>query len=362
MNKPPYLEAGPLSEHQRRRVLDEYLSMHAAARETRKASYMTMVNHYYDLVTDFYELSWGQSFHFAPRRKGESFPASLARHEAYLAEILGLKSGMKVLDVGCGVGGPMRTIARFSGANVVGINNHKYQVERGRRYNQAAGLAGHCSFITADFMSIPVPDNSFDAVYAIEATCHAPDKLKLFREIFRVMKDGAHFAGYEWCLTPKYDSSNPEHQAIKKGIEQGAALPDIWFQQDVINALSASGFEMIAARDLAGMSHPQRPWWRPLSRPWPISALRRSNSGRWIHEQFVQLFEAARIAPRGSSAAFHILNEGAWAMVRGGETGVFTPMFLFHVRKARGCGDISRSALPSRGRIEMAWNARSQSH
>ena len=333
MDKPPFVEANPLSKHQRRRVLDEYLSMHAAARETRKASYMTMVNHYYDLVTDFYELSWGQSFHFAPRRKGESFRASLARHEIYLAQQLGLKPGMQVLDVGCGVGGPMRTIARFSGANVVGINNHKYQVERGRRYNQTAGLADHCSFILADFMSIPVPDNSYDAVYAIEATCHAPDKLKLFTEIFRVMKDGAHFAGYEWCLTPKYDSSNSEHSAIKKGIEQGAALPDIWLQQDVTNALSASGFELIGARDLAGTSHPQRPWWLSLSNHWPISALRRTTAGRWTDNQLVKLFEAAGVAPRGSTAAFHILNEGAWAMVRGGETGVFTPMFLFHARK-----------------------------
>ena len=149
MDKAPFVEENPPSKHQRRSVLNEYLSMHAAARETRKAGYMTMVNHYYDLVTEFYEFSWGQSFHFAPRWKGESFPASLARHEIYLAQILGLKPGMLVLDVGCGLGGPMRTIARFSGANIVGINKHKYQVERGRRYNQIAGLADRCSFIVA---------------------------------------------------------------------------------------------------------------------------------------------------------------------------------------------------------------------
>jgi sterol 24-C-methyltransferase len=326
--------ANPLTKHQRRRILDEYLSMHAAALDTRKAGYMTMVNHYYDLVTDFYELSWGQSFHFAPRRRGETFQASLARHEIHLAQVLGLKPGMQVLDVGCGVGGPMRTIARFSGAGVIGINNHKYQVERGRRYNEIAGLGDCCSFILADFMRIPVPDSSFDAAYAIEATCHAPDKLKLFTEIFRVMKGGAQFAGYEWCLTPKFDPGNAEHQAIKRGIEQGAALPDIWFQQDVTNALTASGFEIIGARDLADTSHPRRPWWLPLSSPWPISALRRTAVGRWIDKHLlVVLFEAAGIAPRGSTAAYHILNEGSWAMVRGGETGVFTPMFLFHARK-----------------------------
>ena len=50
------------------------------------------------------------------------------RHELFLANVLGLKPGMKVLDVGCGVGGPMRAIAGSSGANIVGVNNSAYQV------------------------------------------------------------------------------------------------------------------------------------------------------------------------------------------------------------------------------------------
>ena len=208
-------------------VVDEYHSFHAGTVETRKANYTQMVNDYYDLVTDFYEFGWGQSFHFAPRHKGESFDASLARHEFNLALRLGLKPGMKVLDVGCGIGGPMRAIARFSGATIVGVNNNDYQIKRGTKQNQDAGLADRCSFMKADFMKLPVPDKSYDGVYAIEATCHAPDKVKLFTELYRVMKDGAEFAGYEWCLTKKYDAGNPEHRAIKKGIEEGDALPDM---------------------------------------------------------------------------------------------------------------------------------------
>ena len=71
---------------------------------------------YYDLATDFYEYGWGKSFHFAPRVPGENFKASLARHERFLAQSLGLKPGMVVADLGCGVGGPLLEIARFSGA------------------------------------------------------------------------------------------------------------------------------------------------------------------------------------------------------------------------------------------------------
>ena len=141
-------------------VVDEYQSFHAGTVETRKANYTKMVNDYYDLVTDFYEYGWGQSFHFAPRHKGESFEASLVRHELFLAHVLGLRPGMKVLDVGCGVGGPMRAIARFSGASVVGVNNNDYQIKRGTKHNQEARLAQLCSFLKADFMKLPVPDQT----------------------------------------------------------------------------------------------------------------------------------------------------------------------------------------------------------
>ncbi len=50
-------------------------------------------------------------------------------------------------------------------------------------------------------MKIPFEENTFDAVYQIEATCHAPDKVAVYKEIFRVLKPGALFGGYEWLMT-----------------------------------------------------------------------------------------------------------------------------------------------------------------
>jgi sterol 24-C-methyltransferase len=324
-----------LSNGEVKSVVDEYNSFHAGSVETRKSNYTKMVNDYYDLVTDFYEYGWGQSFHFAPRHKGESFDASLVRHELYLAHVLGLKPGMKVLDVGCGVGGPMRAIARFSGATIVGVNNNDYQIKRGARHNEQARLDRQCSFMKADFMKLPVPDKTYDGIYAIEATCHAPDKVKLFTELFRVMKDGAEFAGYEWCLTKKYDKNNAEHRAIKKGIEEGDALPDIWYEKDVVDALKQAGFEVLDARDLAPTADPETPWQLALSQTFSLSlhTFKRTTVGRMVTKRLVRVLEALRVAPKGSTAVSDFLNAGANALVKGGNTGVFTPMFFFHVRK-----------------------------
>ena len=73
--------------------------------ESIRSDYKNFANLYYDLVTDFYEFGGGKSFHFAPRFPGESFKASLARHEHYLAHVIGLRPGMVVADLGCGIGG-----------------------------------------------------------------------------------------------------------------------------------------------------------------------------------------------------------------------------------------------------------------
>ena len=53
--------------------------------KSEEGDYEEFNNLYYDLVTDFFEYGWGRSFHFAPRVPGESFEASLARHERHMA-------------------------------------------------------------------------------------------------------------------------------------------------------------------------------------------------------------------------------------------------------------------------------------
>ena len=59
---------------------------------------------------------------------------------------------MTVLDVGCGVGGPAREIAKFAGVNIIGLNNNDYQIERATRYAAQHALSDQLSFTKGDFM------------------------------------------------------------------------------------------------------------------------------------------------------------------------------------------------------------------
>ncbi|KAG5539088.1 hypothetical protein RHGRI_019592 [Rhododendron griersonianum] len=134
--------------------------------------------------------------------------------------------GLRVLDVGCGIGGPLREIAQFSMTSVTGLNISEYQIIRAKALNRKVGLDKACDFVKADFMKMPFPDNGFDAVYALEATCHAADVVGSYKEIYRVLKPGQCFAAYEWCMTNSFDLHNQEHQKIKlKGLEYIGLAP-----------------------------------------------------------------------------------------------------------------------------------------
>jgi SAM-dependent methyltransferase len=121
---------------------------------------------YYNLATDLYEYGWGQSFHFCRFAYGEGFYQAIARHEHYLAAKIGIKDGDKVLDVGCGVGGPAREIAKFSGAHITGLNNNDYQIERATRYAAKEGLSHQLNFVKGDFMvRLPLrPDSTVESM------------------------------------------------------------------------------------------------------------------------------------------------------------------------------------------------------
>lgn len=311
-----------------------YDNREPAVRSPRSPAYEELTRKYYDLVTDFYEYGWGESFHFAPRAPNESFAASLARHEHFLAHILGLRPGMRVVDLGCGVGGPLREIARFSGARIVGVNINAYQLERARTLTDEAGLGHRAEFLLCDFMNIDAPANSFDAAYAIEATVHASDKAGVYGEVFRVLKPGGCFAAYDYCLTDRFDPGDPSHVRIRTDLETGGALPFIARPDEVDNALRQVGFELLETRDLAECPGPGIPWYEPLAGSMSsLAGLRHTNVGRMLTRGLLQVLEAVRVVPRGSLQVARLLNRCAVAMVESGRLGIFTPMYFLHARK-----------------------------
>lgn len=184
-------------------------------------------------------------------------------------------------------------------------------------------------------MDLPFVENTFDAAYAIEATCHAPDRVKCYSEILRVIKPGAVFACYEWCLTDKYDPTNEEHRHIKKLIEEGDGLPDIISTDECEQALVEAGFEMIEARDMVLDDHVDVPWYTPLTPSYNVLSQRFQFTpiGMIMTRTMLRVLEALWLAPKGTVKVQAMLQQGAIGLARGGVQGIFTPMHLLVARK-----------------------------
>lgn len=184
------------------------------------------------------------------------------------------------------------------------------------------------------------PDNSFDQVYAIEATVHAPTLEGIYSEIFRVLKPGGTFGVYEWLMTDKYDNDNPRHRQIRLGIEQGDGISNMEKIDVALKAIKAAGFELHLNEDLAARPD-KAPWWWPLSGDFKMmqtpydffTILRLTKIGRATVHRLVGALETIGIAPTGTQKTADSLALAADNLVAGGKDFLFTPMYLMVARK-----------------------------
>ncbi|MDE2838202.1 MAG: class I SAM-dependent methyltransferase [Chloroflexota bacterium] len=295
------------------------------------------VSEYYNLCNELMVFGWSDSLHFAPLSPRESLEDSQARHQRLMIAKLELQEGMTVVDVGCGIGGPMRRVAREAGVRVVGINNSEVQLGKARSLTAEAGLDHMVNLLACSFMDMGVfPDGTFDRGYAIESTCHAPDKAAAFAEVYRVLKPGALFWGQEMCMTDRFDPDDSRHRAIKRELMHGIALNDIATMGEVNQALELAGFQIIEGMDRAVVEDgPATPWYHPMEARGKMlsSPLRRIPLGRKAYIGMARLAEVFRLFPRGSADVMRLVDRTATAYVAGGRAGLFTPLYCFLARK-----------------------------
>ena len=184
------------------------------------------------------------------------------------------------------------------------------------------------------------PPNTFDAVYAIEATVHAPSLEGVYSQIYRVLKPGGVFGVYEWLMTDAYDNSDPTHREIRLGIEQGDGISNMVRVAEALRAVRAAGFELELHEDLAERDDPT-PWYYPLAGDfrmigsvWDLfTVARMTKLGRGAIHQLVGALEMVGIAPKGTQKTADSLARAADCLVEGGKRKLFTPMYLMVARK-----------------------------
>jgi phosphoethanolamine N-methyltransferase len=164
---------------------------------------MAHQDEYSDSLVTMLETIWGKGY-MAPGGPGN------------VAKLLnGIDThGKRILDIGCGIGGPAFEMARTHGAEVIGIDLEAPLIERARQAAAELDLADRCTFQTVEAGPLAFPDESFDIVISSGAFTQIADKTGILGESYRVLRPGGYLSCYDW-LKPDGDYSDDMHYWFK---------------------------------------------------------------------------------------------------------------------------------------------------
>ncbi len=162
------------------------------------------------------------------------FPATVE-----LADRLPIRAGHHVVDIGCGLGGPARYIARRFGCTASGLDITPSFVEAANRLTALLRMEQQVKVELGDGQQLPYADATFDGGYTQHVTMNVSDRTRFFGEAFRVLKPGGFFALTEHALGP---TGHPHHPVpwSEDGSGSWLVTPD-----ETEAYLRAAGFEAI---------------------------------------------------------------------------------------------------------------------
>ncbi len=178
------------------------------------------------------------------------------RATADLAAAAGFGPGMELLDVGCGMGGAARFVARTHGCRVTGIDLSEDLLATARELTRRAGLEARAVYWQASALALPFDDASFDGAWSQHVQMNIADKSGLYREIARVLKPGTRFAAYDILA----GAAGPPHFPCPWAREPEISFliaPEAWRAH-----LEDSGFELESWRDTSALG---RAWFAEMS-------------------------------------------------------------------------------------------------
>jgi len=165
-----------------------------------------------------------------------------------LAGLAGFRQGTSVLDLGCGVGGPARTLAAEFGCRVTGIDLIEEYCKAAEMLTEKVGLSEEVTFQTGDITDLSFDNDCFDAAWTQHITMNIEDKPRLFAEIQRVLKPGGSYALYEVCAGT---TGSPHLPVPWAGSE---AINFLVPPEDLLGFLQSAGFRQQVWQDVSNAS------------------------------------------------------------------------------------------------------------
>ena len=181
-----------------------------------------------------------------------------------LARLGRFEPAMRVLDVGCGLGGGARYLARQFGSDAVALDLTEAFLHAGRMLTARLGMESRVSFVAGTATSLPFAAACFDAVWAQNVAMNIADKAAFYGEIARVLRPGGRFLATEVVQGPGGDihlpvpwARGPEHNFLATIDDMQAALAAAGLR--TIEAIDDSAQALSTNRRLRAQPRPQTP-------------------------------------------------------------------------------------------------------
>lgn len=224
------------------------------------------IQQFYDASSGLWEKVWGEHMHHG--YYGASGTERKDRRQAQIdliEELLAwanIQQAEQILDVGCGIGGSSLYLIDKLNASATGITLSPVQANRATERAREAGLKERSTFLVADALAMPFPDQTFDLVWSLESGEHMPNKRQFLQECYRVLKPGGTFIMATWCHRPASPPNNPpltsdEQQHLEK-IYQVYCLPHVISLPEYETIAQEIGFQSVRTDD---WSNAVAPFW-----------------------------------------------------------------------------------------------------
>jgi ubiquinone/menaquinone biosynthesis C-methylase UbiE len=151
-----------------------------------------------------------------------------------LLQQLNFPAKSHILDVGCGLGGAARYVAQNYNSHVTGIDITKEFVETGKSLCSWVKLEKQVALKQGSVTDLPFQDEHFDGGYMLHVGMNIEDKDQLFREIFRVLRQGSKFGVYDIMRISDGDIDFPVPWATEESASK-LSTPE-QYQQALIKA------------------------------------------------------------------------------------------------------------------------------
>ena len=190
-------------------------------------------NEYHDSAVATLELIWGRGF-MAPGGEG---------NVTKMVDGLDLE-GRRVLDIGCGLGGPACLLAAKHGAYVVGTDLEAPLVARAKALAIESGVEDRTDFRVVNVGPLELEDESFDLVISSGGVTQTTEKLDAFRECVRVLKPGGVLSLYDWMKCEGEYSEDMHYWFEMEGLTYAMVTP-----AHQASLLQTAGFQEVSVTD-----------------------------------------------------------------------------------------------------------------